>query len=46
VRISTKAFGRDRRMPITNQYRGGVRAEERGETRAKDEPGGGAPSVV
>jgi NAD+ synthase (glutamine-hydrolysing) len=25
VRISTKAFGRDRRMPITNQYRTGPR---------------------
>ncbi len=24
VRISTKAFGRDRRMPITNRYRSGV----------------------
>ena len=22
IRISTKAFGRDRRMPITNRYRG------------------------
>jgi NAD+ synthase (glutamine-hydrolysing) len=23
VRVSTKAFGRDRRLPITNRFRGG-----------------------
>jgi NAD+ synthase (glutamine-hydrolysing) len=46
VRISTKAFGRDRRMPITNQYRAGVGAEERGDAGAEGEPGGEDPAVV
>jgi NAD+ synthase (glutamine-hydrolysing) len=39
VRISAKAFGKDRRMPITNRYRAGAgttptEAERRGETPA------------
>ncbi len=37
VRISGKAFGKDRRMPITNHYRSGVRAAPTVD---------GAPSVV
>jgi NAD+ synthase (glutamine-hydrolysing) len=28
VRITTKAFGKDRRMPITNRYRSPVRTGE------------------
>jgi NAD+ synthase (glutamine-hydrolysing) len=39
VRISTKAFGRDRRMPITNHYRTGTRAEERAEGVPGEETG-------
>jgi NAD+ synthase (glutamine-hydrolysing) len=31
VRITTKAFGRDRRMPITNRYRSRAAEEARGE---------------
>jgi NAD+ synthase (glutamine-hydrolysing) len=34
VRITTKAFGKDRRMPITNRYRSAA-----GETMAAEEPG-------
>jgi NAD+ synthase (glutamine-hydrolysing) len=28
IRISTRAFGRDRRLPITNRFRDTVRAAE------------------
>ena len=40
VRISRKAFGRDRRMPITNHYRSGARRTRRTADGATD------PSVV
>ena len=46
VRISGKAFGKDRRMPITNHYRPAVpRARHR---RRRSTPGssGEAPAVV
>jgi hypothetical protein len=39
VRISAKAFGKDRRMPITNHYRGAV-------ADPSDTPGPGPESVV
>jgi NAD+ synthase (glutamine-hydrolysing) len=42
VRISGKAFGKDRRMPITNHYRSGV-AEPAGPS---GRPGGEQPAVV
>jgi NAD+ synthase (glutamine-hydrolysing) len=35
IRISTKAFGRDRRLPITNRYQPRLEAEERGERRLR-----------
>ncbi len=42
VRISGKAFGKDRRMPITNHYRSGPA----GPARPSVEPGGGRRAVV
>ncbi len=42
VRISAKAFGKDRRMPITNHYRSGVT----GADPASGTPSGGTPAVV
>jgi NAD+ synthase (glutamine-hydrolysing) len=41
VRISRKAFGKDRRMPITNHYR-----SEAGTRHASEEPSGEKPAVV
>ena len=29
IKVSTKAFGRDRRLPITNRFEGRVEARER-----------------
>jgi NAD+ synthase (glutamine-hydrolysing) len=42
VRISGKAFGKDRRMPITNHYRSGVA----GPAGPSGRPGGEQPAVV
>jgi NAD+ synthase (glutamine-hydrolysing) len=42
VRISGKAFGKDRRMPITNHYRSGVAGSDGPSGR----PGGEQPAVV
>ena len=56
VRISGKAFGKDRRMPITNHYRSGTAgsaaaaaataAATAGSARPSVEPGGEKPAVV
>ncbi|HEY7917623.1 MAG TPA: NAD+ synthase [Acidimicrobiales bacterium] len=54
VRISGKAFGKDRRMPITNHYRSGTASGTAAETasgtagpaRPSVEPGGEKPAVV
>jgi NAD+ synthase (glutamine-hydrolysing) len=42
VRISAKAFGKDRRMPITNHYRSATARPDTG----PGTPGGEAPAVV
>jgi NAD+ synthase (glutamine-hydrolysing) len=42
VRISAKAFGKDRRMPITNHYRSATAKPDTGPWT----PGGEAPAVV
>jgi NAD+ synthase (glutamine-hydrolysing) len=42
VRISAKAFGKDRRMPITNHYRSATARPDAG----SGTPGGEAPAVV
>jgi len=42
VRISGKAFGKDRRMPITNHYR----SVTAGSARPSVEPSGEKPAVV
>ena len=42
VRISAKAFGKDRRMPITNHYRSATATPDAG----SGTPGGEAPAVV
>ena len=41
VRISAKAFGKDRRMPITNHYRAGAAS-----TASVDAPRGETPAIV
>jgi NAD+ synthase (glutamine-hydrolysing) len=38
IRISPKAFGKDRRMPITNRYRDHARVEPKGRARSDDGP--------
>ena len=41
VRISAKAFGKDRRMPITNHYRAGAAPSA-----SVDAPRGETPAIV
>ena len=43
VRITTKAFGKDRRMPITNRYRSGRRRSARAAERPVGPDGGRRP---
>jgi NAD+ synthase (glutamine-hydrolysing) len=46
VRISGKAFGKDRRMPITNRYRPRVDSAAGLGPAGPSAPGGEAPAVV
>jgi NAD+ synthase (glutamine-hydrolysing) len=46
VRISRKAFGKDRRMPITNNYRPGAGAPTRAGTAGPPPPADGAPGTA
>jgi NAD+ synthase (glutamine-hydrolysing) len=46
VRISGKAFGKDRRMPITNHYRGGIPSAPRSAGETRGDARGETPAVV
>jgi NAD+ synthase (glutamine-hydrolysing) len=46
VRISRKAFGKDRRMPITNHYRPGAGAPSGGEAAGGPDPEGGTSGTA